>query len=112
MKISKVTQYAINWLYHCDNTVDEIAEELKISNKQVTQHIEKNFSEVKNNQLATKSEPVKKSNSKELMIRHTRDKKTNSVAIMTKEASQVNDSLRTSLSQSVKNQDCIFKQPK
>jgi hypothetical protein len=45
------------------------------------------------------------------MIRHTRDKKNNSVAIMTKEASEVNDELKRKLitEGSKRNQDCIFK---
>lgn len=109
MKMSKSAEYAINWLHHCGKSVDEICEELKLSNKQVTSYLEKHFTQNETDKLATKSSPVhNKLSSKELMIRHTRDKKTNSVAIMTKEASQINDSLRPSLNQSIKNKDCIF----
>lgn len=109
MKMSKSAEYAINWLHHCGKTVEDICEELKLSNKQVSSYLEKNFSQTETDKLAIKSSPVQnKLGSKDLMIRHTRDKKNNSVSIMTKEASEVNDSLRSSLNQSVKNQECIF----
>jgi hypothetical protein len=45
-----------------------------------------------------------------MMIRHTRDKKNNSVSIMTGEASMLNDELKKN--QQVKpnrNSDCIFR---
>lgn len=109
MRITKSLGYAINWLNQSGKSVSEIAKELDLTEKQVTAHIEKN-PPTNDNKLATKSEPVKKKkSSKDLMIRHTRDKKTNSVAIMTREASEVNDSLRPSLNRSKLNQDCIFK---
>lgn len=107
MKITKPVGYAISWLTHSGKTPIEIADELKLTEKQVTSFLEKHYKN-NDNKLATKSEPVKKKSSKDLMIRHTRDKKINSVSIMTREASEVNDSMRPSLNKSVKNQDCIF----
>lgn len=107
MKITKSLEYAINWLNHSGKSPDEIAEELKLTPKQVNNYLEKHFAQNETEKLATKSSPVKRS-SKDLMIRHTRDKKINSVSIMTREASEVNDSLRPSLNRQNKNQDCIF----
>jgi hypothetical protein len=48
------------------------------------------------------------------MIRHTRDKKTNTVAIMTKEASAINDEMRkiNNTKVSSKFKDCIHRPKK
>lgn len=88
-KISKSNQYAINWLSSQGMDAASIASELKVSEEAVKNHIEQNQPE--KSKLKVKSSPVK---AKDLMIRHTRDKKTNSVAIMTKEASEVGDESR------------------
>ena len=107
MKISKSNTYAINWLVSQNKSVQDIASELKLSEDQIIKYLEKH--QVADSQkLPIKSGPIK---SKELMIRHTRDKKTNNVAIMTKEASEVNDELkRKSINNNIgKNQECIFK---
>lgn len=89
MKISKTVSYAINWLYSNGSDVDKIAEELNLDPTNVKSYIEKNHVQDKPS-IATKSKPVK-SKSKDLMIRHTKDKQTNNVSIMTKEASAYND---------------------
>lgn len=88
-KLSKSNEYAINWLLDQGMSPDSIASELKIEVKSVINHIEKH--QPQKSKLNIKSSPVK---AKDLMIRHTRDKKTNSVAIMTKEASEVGDESR------------------
>lgn len=107
MKINKSLAYAINWLSTNGKTPEEIGKELELTTKQVTSYLEKNNIQPSPD-LAIKSAPVKKS-SKDLMIRHTRDKKINSVSIMTKEASEINDAMRSKLSQgSNKNINCIF----
>jgi predicted transcriptional regulator len=104
-KITKSVSYAINWLVTQGKKAEEIATELKLTEEQVTAYLKKNTKA-----LPIKSSPVN-SKSRDLMIRHTRDKKNNSVAIMTKEASEVNDELKRKLitEGSKRNQDCIFK---
>lgn len=110
MKINKVNGYAIKWLQHIEKDVDDIAGELKLDADDVRAFLEKNNS-TKHDELAIKSSPVKKPRSKELMIRHTRDKKINNVAIMTREASEVNDEMKKTLNQQTndKPKDYIFK---
>ena len=72
----------------------------------VKEYIEKN--NIQNTQkLAIKSEPVK--SSKDLMIRHTKEKQTNNVSIMTREASAYNDSAKKKLNSRLGDQDHIFK---
>jgi hypothetical protein len=88
-RTSKVNKYAILWLNHSGMNPDDIATELSIDLKQVASVLEKNINVTSENSVKTKTEPV--SVSKDLMIRHTASKKTNSVAIMTKEASELND---------------------
>jgi hypothetical protein len=109
MKITKSLSYAINWLASQNNTPEQIAEALKLTPEQVSKYLEKNTI-TKTESLPIKSAPVT-SKSKDLMIRHTRDKKTNNVAIMTKEASAVNDDFKKRLASktSDKTQDCIFR---
>lgn len=108
MRLSKPTTYAINWLYTNGSSIDQISEELNITTDTVKNYIEKN--NIQNqNKLATKSSRVK--SSKDLMITQTQNKKTNNVAIMTKEASEFNDHAKKKLhnSPSSKKQGYIFK---
>ena len=108
MKITKNIAYAINWLLSQNKTPKEISDELNLTEKQIIAYIEKNNISKADN-LATKSSKVK-SKSKDLMIRHTSNKKVNNVAIMTKEASEVNDELKKKLNAgSNRNSKCIFK---
>lgn len=109
MKINKTTGYAIQWLSSCNKTPEDIALELKLSVDQVIEYIEKHHQQNNTNTIETKSSQVK-SKSKDLMIRHTRDKKINSVSIMTQEASMTNDELKKNITPtSNRNADCIFK---
>ena len=107
MKITKPVSYAIKWLASQNHNAEQIAEELKLTTEQVSKFLEKN-SITKTSELAVKSSKIKP---KDLMIRHTRDKKNNSVAIMTQEASTVNDHLKNKFmsSKSNRNANCIFK---
>lgn len=108
MKITKQLGYAINWLISQNKTIPEISEELNLTEKQITSYVEKN-NLTKSEPLAVKSQSTKLK-SKELMIRHTSGKKTNNVAIMTKEASEVNDEFRKQMvTKPTRNSDCIFK---
>lgn len=107
MKLSKSTSYAINWLYTNGNDFQSIAKELNLEEDTVVKYLEKNNVPQKSD-LATKSKPVK--SSKELMIRHTREKQTNNVSIMTKEASEYNDSAKKKFnSKSADGQQHIFR---
>lgn len=108
MKLSKSTSYAINWLYSNGSSIDQIGEELNITTDSVKTYIEKNNIQ-QTSALATKSAPVK--SSKDLMITHTKNKNTNNVAIMTKEASEFNDHAKKKLNSKLSNkkQGYIFK---
>lgn len=87
-KITKNNKYAVLWLNHNGLSLKDIAEELKITENQVSSVLEEQ-TEKKNN-VKTSSNPVKASPSKNLMIRETANKKSH-VAIMTKESSMIND---------------------
>jgi len=101
MKLSQTTRYAINWLYSQGYNLDDIASKLNIKRPTVVEYIEKNNIQNDAN-LSITSEPV--SNSKNLMVRHTSEKKINNVAIMTKAASEFNDAQR--LKSDNKPRDC------
>ena len=108
MRINKTLGYAISWLSSNGKSNSEIASELELTEKQVKNYLEKNTDTITEKKLPIKTKPVKSS---DLMIRHTRDKGINSVAIMTKEASSVNDEFKkkTSNATSRRNEDCIFR---
>ena len=84
-KLNKMQKYAIQWLnsQHADH--ESIAKELDITVKQVTNELK----DAPQTQTIQKQEPTL--SAKELMITHTAQKKTNSIAIMTKEASEIAD---------------------
>lgn len=107
-KLSKSSEYAIQWLVNQNKNTVEISEELGLSEATVRTYIETNniSSTPITNPLPIKSSPV---SSKDLMIRHTRDKQTNSVAIMTKEASEKNDANRPKFKNTKANTNHIFK---
>lgn len=111
MKLSRNNTYAINWLYSLGKSAQEISVELKIKSEDVQKYLEK-YSPQKHDQLATKTSPVSKKNSADLMIRHTRDKKINNVAIMTKEASELNDAIKKKTASNTQERDCIFRPKK
>jgi hypothetical protein len=95
MKLTKTQSYAIQYLLAQNKTSIDISTELKIPLANVEKFIEKNKPASTDNTLATTTSKVTAS---DLMIRHTRDKKTNSVAIMTKEASEMSDAARATYS--------------
>ena len=109
MKITKNLGYAIHWLSATKLSAEQIATELDLSTSQVTKFLSKSS---ETTELATdtpiKTRPIKSS---DLMIRHTNSKNINTVAIMTKEASQINDASRKNINEGVKkyNSDCIFR---
>jgi hypothetical protein len=95
-KTSKVQNYAIQFLLSQNKTVAEIALELNLTEKQVSGVIEKSHpSSGDESNIKTSSSKAGKSRSKDLMITETAGKGTKNVAIMTKEASELNDHLRS-----------------
>lgn len=104
-RTNKIQKYAALWLNAQGNTAEDIAKELDLTEKQVASVLQ---NADKSNAIRTKTEPVGSSPSKNLMIRETANKKKH-VAIMTKEASMLNDDAKTKTGKSAKIQQNIFK---
>lgn len=99
-KINKTQTYAVCWLNSLNKSVTDIADELKITEKQVLTILEKNTQSKSTDDEVIKtatSSVTSKITPKDLMISHTSAKKTNSVSIMTKEASELSDELRKNI---------------
>jgi predicted DNA-binding protein YlxM (UPF0122 family) len=106
MKLSKQKIYAINWLYTNRYSIEDIAKELNIKIDTIQDYITN--TEIKpESVLGVKSQPVK--SSKDLMIRHTKEKKTNNVSIMTREASSFNDNAKKNFHNKDQNISYIYK---
>lgn len=89
--ISNTKKYAVKWMNHCGDDISKISYELKISKDKVKEILGQS-----DDTEHVANESSKKSlTSKDLMIRQTAGKGANSVAIMTKEASEVSDTHRT-----------------
>lgn len=105
-KINKTQKYATLWLNSQNKSIEDIAKELGLTEKQVSNIIQNG---TKSEAIRTKSQPVGSSPSKNLMIRETANKNKH-VAIMTKEASMVNDASRPQTNtQNSRTQNNIFK---
>ena len=85
-RITKPQTYAALWLRDQGKTNEEIAEELSITIKQVAGVMSKYTQKAQ-----PKQEVVISRTSKDFMIRKTSANGNNTVAIMTKEASEMND---------------------
>lgn len=107
-RMSKANEYAINWLNSQGKNIEQISQELGLNTKQVQKFLEKTNTLNSSNTIETKNAPVKIKSS-DLMIRHTAAKKNNSVAIMTKEASEMNDASKKSNSGNPNIQKNIFR---
>lgn len=95
-RISKSNTYAILWLNSQGETVTNISKELNLNESQISDILKKhnNQTNEKKEGVQTTSEPVSnKYKSKDLMITDTVSK-TRKVAIMTKEASEINDTFK------------------
>lgn len=104
-RLSKANLYAINWLHQEGKNADFIAGELKLNIEQVNSAIEK--AQINNqNSVKTGSEPASKPN---LMIDKTAGKNNSGVSIMTKEASEYHDAMRTKTSAKPNREDVIFR---
>jgi predicted transcriptional regulator len=110
-RTSKAQQYAVRWLNSQQMAVDKIAEELSITEKQVQSILDKNTVTVETKEadsINTVQQPVG-SRSQKLMIRETAGKKINNVAIMTGEASMLNDTMKNKDSQQRNTDNYIFR---
>lgn len=110
-RLNKTQIYAIRWLDSQGKNVDQIADELDIPSTTVKKTLEKN-SNAKNDDKAIKTAKEPVSRSQNLMIRETAAKKTKNVAIMTKEASELNDQLKNQPSKHPLTEKAIFRPKK
>lgn len=94
-KLSNAHTYAIQWLNSQGQSIDDIAKELGITTKQVSSILEKQANTGKEAEVPVATSKVGKYPN--LMINQTSGKRTKSVAIMTKEASEVHDAARSKL---------------
>lgn len=102
-KLSKNTIYAIKYLVSQGIPVEKISEELNVSIKNINSLIE---SENLTYPISKDSDPPK--TAKDLMINQTAIKRTKSVAIMTQEASMLNDHNKIKYGELSKQQKHIF----
>ena len=108
-RLNKTQTYAIQWLNSQKKEVVEIADELKLSEKQVLTVLEK-ASTATNDQSSVKTTKSPAGNrSQNLMIRHTAGKKTNNVSIMTGEASALHDELKNKTGFNPNTEKAIFR---
>ena len=103
MRRNKNQEYAILWLHSQNTKPSEIADELNIP-------IDKVESAIRINSEPVQTTKKKNSKSRDLMINKTSNKGTKRVAIMTGEASALNDDLKKKQRSAIKdNQDYIHK---
>lgn len=92
MRLNKTQKYAIQYLLDNKKNSNEIVKELGLDKADVERYIEKH------NKVSDGTTPINTTSSrvtsKDLMIRHTRDKRTNNVSIMTKEAAEYHDEFK------------------
>lgn len=105
-RLNKIQVYAIKWLHSQNKNATEIANELGLKEEDVVKNIEK-FGTVQEN--TTIKTAKSSSKSKNLMINETSAKKNNHVSIMTKEASEYNDSVRAKNQTNPNTQKAIFR---
>jgi hypothetical protein len=94
MRLNKSQKYAIQWMLSQGQEIPQIVKELKIQTDVVSKFVEKYCSTLKKDVIKTTSGPLK---TKDLMIRQTASKGNNTVAVMTKEASQTSDAFKKSI---------------
>lgn len=106
-KLNKSQIYAIQWLNSQGKSIEDISKELSITPKQIGPIIEKQATT--GTQVDIPVSTSKVGNYPNLMISQTSAKKNKSVAIMTKEASQVHDAARSKLVSNKKSMKGIFR---
>jgi hypothetical protein len=108
-RLNKTQVYAVNWLLHSGKSIEEIVHELKIDIKQVKNIVEKNNQINKSGAaIEDKQKPAVNNKGKDLIINTTLGKKTKSVSIMTKEASEYHDFVKDKTKYNNKIQKGIF----
>jgi hypothetical protein len=108
-RLNKTQTYAIQWLNSQNKQPIEIADELKLPEKQVLTVLEKT-TQTTNQEPAVKTTKSPAGNrSQNLMIRHTAGKKTNNVSIMTGEASALHDELKNKTGFNPNTEKAIFR---
>ncbi len=111
-RLTKLEKYAICWLGHKGYSNEQIVEELKLTAPQVKRTLEKN-TETKdsesNDPITTTQSSTGHMNPKEAMIRHTSEKQNNTVAIMTKAASEICDETSKTVRLRTETQKGIFR---
>ena len=105
MRLNKTQKYAIEHLLNTGKNHIEISKELSIPKEDVEKFIEKHQRATTDTNIPTTSAKV---TSKDMMITQTQNKKINNVAIMTREASEMNDAFKK-ISTSKSRQDGIFR---
>lgn len=106
-RLNKSQIYAINWLHSQNKSVDNICSELGLNAEQVTKALEKASINTEKN-IKTGSEPVAQE-PPDLMINRTAGKGNKGVSIMTKEASERNDAMRSKTTSQSSRSDAIFR---
>jgi len=107
--LNKTQIYAIRWLNSQNKTIKEISDELDITENQIQKTLEKYSSTKTENSNTIKDAKSPVSRSQNLMIRETSGKKTNNVAIMTREASEVNDHFKNNIVTHPTTEKAIFR---
>lgn len=106
-KLSKINKYAILWLKSNNISDSDIAKELKLSIKQISSVVLNKNTDA--TPVALSEDKPKAKGSKDFMIRETANR-VNSVAIMTKEASSLNDEFKkNNKPNNNKNQNSIYR---
>lgn len=92
-RLNKLQIYSIRWLNSQHKDIKFIANDLKLTEKQVSDTIEKYGTIQSEKNIKTKQSSA----SKKLMISETSGKRSPNVSIMTKEASMHNDTIKKNI---------------
>lgn len=110
-RTTKLHKYAILWLHSQGLSNDDISKEVKLSTDQVNKTISQHKSSVNKESSTSTTEQTSKtinSKSKNLMITDSNAKKFK-VAIMTKDASTLNDELKKNNTKPTNTKDYIYR---
>lgn len=109
-KITKLHKYSVHWLIHQGWDTKDISKELKLTTDQINKILDVKVEKTESQSSEIVSQKI--TPAKDLMITHTSGKKINSVAIMTKEASEIGDTNRNTSKMSDKTLKGIFRPKK
>lgn len=108
-KLTKSDEYAIQLLHQRGTSVEDISADLELPLTQVKRYVKTKLPPVEPKVEVQAEVPTVKKTSKDFMITKTSAKGNNSVAIMTKEASEMNDEARRKFSANNSNKPGIFR---